>query len=96
MTYVYETNWSGDNIWVEYCHSSVSNAIKVIEMKVDGKFHRTNWMGPTGRVKLMDELEADMTDRVCETGVHSSVDDVYESDIDLDRDVPTTMVFDGC
>ncbi len=81
MTYVYETNWSGDNIWVEYCHSSVSDSIKVIEMKVDGKFHRTNWMGPNGRDKLMEELEADMTDRMCGTGE-------YSSEIDLDRDMP--------
>ena len=99
MTYVYETNWSGDNIWVEYCHSSVSDSIKVIEMKVDGKFHRTNWMGPTGRVKLMDELEADMTDRMCGTGDYSFVDEVsmasYDSEIDLDRDIPSPDSF-GC
>ena len=87
MTYIYKTVWSGSEIIAEYCYSSLDNCIKVVELTVDGKFHRMNWMGPNGRDKLMDELEADMTDRMCRTGVHSSVD-VYESDIDLDRDVP--------
>ncbi len=96
MTYVYEYVVGNDNVKVEYCFSAVSDSIKVVEMWVNGKFHRTNWMSPEGNKALMARLENDMTDRMCGTGVHSSVDDVYESDIDLDRDVPTTMVFDGC
>ena len=85
MTYIYKTVWSGSEIVAEYCYSSLDNCIKVVELTVDGKFHRTNWMGPNGRDKLMDELEADMTDRMCRTGD-------YSTDIDLDRDVPG---FDG-
>ena len=81
MTYIYKTVWSGSEIVAEYCYSSLDNCIKVVELTVDGKFHRTNWMGPNGRDKLMDELEADMTDRMCGTNE-------YSSEIDLDRDVP--------
>jgi len=81
MTYIYKTVWSGSEIVAEYCYSSLDNCIKVVELTVDGKFHRTNWMGPNGRDKLMDELENDMTDRMCGTNE-------YSSEIDLDRDVP--------
>jgi len=99
MTYIYETIWREDNIVVEYCYSSLDNCIKIVEMTVNGKFHRTNWMGPNGRDKLMGELEADMTDRMCETGGYSFADEVsmasYDSEIDLDRDVPSPNSF-GC
>ena len=50
MSYVYKTKWSGSEIQAEYCYSSLDNCIKVVELKVDGKFHRMNWMGPNGRV----------------------------------------------
>lgn len=56
MTYIYKTVWSGSEIVAEYCYSSLHNKIKVVELTVDGKFHRTNWMGPNGRDKLMGEL----------------------------------------
>ena len=59
MTYIYKTMWSGSEIVAEYCYSSLHNKIKVVELTVDGKFHRTNWMGPNGRDKLMDELMSD-------------------------------------
>ena len=81
MTYVYEYVVGSDNVKVEYCHSSVSDSIKVVEMWVNGKFHRTNWMSPEGNKRLMARLEKDMTDRMCGTGN-------YDSEIDLDRDMP--------
>ena len=59
MTYIYETVMGGKNLVVEYCYSSLDNKIKVVELTVDGKFHRTNWMGPNGRDKLMGELMSD-------------------------------------
>ena len=61
--------------------SSVSDSIKVVEMWVNGKFHRVNWMSDVGRDKLMSGLDKDMTDRMCGTGE-------YSTEIDLDRDVP--------
>jgi len=84
MTYVFEYVVGSDNVKVEYCFSSISNSIKVVEMWVNGKFHRTNWMSPEGKAKLMDRLENDMTDRMCGT---------VSTEIDLDRDVIT---IDGC
>ncbi len=59
MTYIYKTMWSGSEIVAEYCYSSLDNCIKVVELTVEGKFHRTNWMGPNGRDKLMSELMKD-------------------------------------
>jgi len=67
MTYVHEYNVNADNVKVEYCFSVVSNAIKVVEMWVNGKFHRTNWMSPEGKASLMERLESDMTDKMCGT-----------------------------
>ena len=89
MTYVYEYVVNGDNVKVEYCFSSISNSIKVVEMWVNGKFHRTNWMSPEGNKALMARLEADYKSRV---DVDSFIDDItkasYESEMDLDRDTP--------
>ena len=81
MTYVYEYNVGNDNVKVEYCFSSVTDAIKVVDMWVNGKFHRTNWMSPEGNKMLMQRLEVDMTNRMCRTNE-------YDSEIDLDRDMP--------
>jgi len=81
MSYIYKTMWSGSEIIAEYCYSSLDNCIKVVELKVDGKFHRTNWMGPNGRDKLMSELMSDY-DKI----MLGQMD--YDSEIDLDRDVP--------
>ena len=65
MTYVYETKIGGKHLVVEYCFSSVSDSIKVVDMTADGKFHRLNWMSDAGRDKLMERLENDMTNRMC-------------------------------
>ena len=65
MTYVYEYTVNEDNVKVEYCFSSVSDEIKVVDMWVNGKFHRVNWMSHEGRDKLMERLENDMTNRMC-------------------------------
>ena len=93
MTYVYETVIGGKNLVVEYCFSSIDNCIKVVEMTADGKFHRFNWMNEVGQKKLMSELKSDYN------GVDSFVDSVsmasYDSEIDLDRDVPSPDSF-GC
>ena len=83
MTYIYETVWSGSEIVAEYCYSSLHNKIKVVELTVDGKFHRTNWMGPNGRDKLMGELMSDY-DKI----MLGQQDPDYDSEIDLDRDLP--------
>ena len=84
MTYVYEYVVGNDNVKVEYCYSSISDSIKVVEMWVNGKFHRVNWMSHEGRDKLMARLENDMEDRMCGT-----LDDVtVGTEIDLDRDIP--------
>ena len=84
MTYVFEYVVGSDNVKVEYCFSSISNSIKVVEMWVNGKFHRTNWMSPEGNKALMARLEKDMEDRMCGT-----LDDVtVTTEIDLDRDLP--------
>ena len=84
MTYVYEYVVNGDNVKVEYCFSTVSDSIKVVEMWVNGKFHRVNWMSPEGNKRLMARLEKDMEDRMCGT-----LDDVtVGTEIDLDRDIP--------
>ena len=83
MTYIYKTVWSGSKIIAEYCYSSLHNKIKVVELTVDGKFHRTNWMGPNGRDKLMGELMSDY-----DAVMFGQQDPDYDSEIDLDRDLP--------
>ena len=83
MTYIYKTVWSGSEIVAEYCYSSLHSKIKVVELTVDGKFHRTNWMGPNGRDKLMGELMSDY-DKI----MLGQQDPDYDSEIDLDRDLP--------
>ena len=87
MTYIYKTVWSGSEIVAEYCYSSLHNKIKVVELTVDGKFHRTNWMGPNGRDKLMGELMSDY-DKI----MLGQQDPDYDSEIDLDRDIPEMNV----
>ena len=56
MTYVYETKMGGKHLVVEYCFSSVSDSIKIVDMTADGKFHRFNWMNEVGQKKLMSQL----------------------------------------
>ena len=97
MTYVYEYVVGNDNVKVEYVHSSITDAIKVVDMWVNGKFHRTNWMSHEGRDKLMARLEDDFTNRVCGTHDDDSMIEPFmrelmergvETEVDLDRDVP--------
>ena len=87
MTYIYETVMGTKKLVVEYCYSSLDNCIKVVEMTADGKFHRINWMSNEGKDSLMLELMSDYN------GVDSFVDEItmasYDSEIDLDRDVPS-------
>ena len=78
MTYIYETVMGTKKLFVEYCYSSLHNKIKVVEMTVDGKFHRFNWMNEVGQKELMSELVSDYTYNLQN----------YGSEIDLDRDVP--------
>ena len=102
MTYVYEYVVGSDNVKVEYCHSSVSDSIKVVEMWVNGKFHRVNWMSHEGRDKLMARLEDDMTTRMCGSPDDDSMiepfmralmeEEEVETEVDLDRDVPMSIV----
>ena len=61
MTYVFETTIADKAVVVEYvfiCKWS----IKVVDMTVDGKFHRLNWMSKDGQSNLMDSLEKDYLD----------------------------------
>ena len=53
MSYLYKWNVSnGDDVQVEYCWSSVDNRVKIVEMRVNGKFHRETWMSQKGRDEL--------------------------------------------
>ena len=91
MTYVYEYVVGNDNVKVEYCHSSVSDSIKVVEMWVNGKFHRVNWMSPEGNKRLMDRLEKDMEDRMCGSYMDDLQTTGFDTEVDLDRDMPEFM-----
>ena len=102
MTYVYEYDSQGDVVRVEYCFSSVTDEIKVVDMWVNNKFHRVNWMSHEGRDKLMARLEDDMTNRMCGTHDDDSMiepfmralmeEEEVETEVDLDRDVPMSIV----
>ena len=89
MTYLYEYKAQNDTVKVEYCFSAVSESIKVVDMWVNDKFHRVNWMSPTGKAKLMQRLEADMTDRMCGSYLDSLQTTGFDTEIDLDRDIPS-------
>ena len=62
MTYVFETTISGKDVGVEYTLSSVTHLLKVVDMTVDGKYHRLNWMSKEGQSNLMDMIERDYLD----------------------------------
>ena len=62
MTYVFETKIAGKAVVVEYVLSSVTDMLKVVDMTVDGKFHRLNWMSKEGQASLMEDLERDYLD----------------------------------
>ena len=66
MTYVYQKKTYGGGVTdvptivkVEYVLSSITNQIKVVDMWVNGKYHRLNWMSKEGKANLIDELEKD-------------------------------------
>ena len=64
MSFVYD--WkvkNGDDVKVEYCWSSVDNCIKIVEMRVNGKFHRETWMSQNGRDELHQLLTEDYMNR---------------------------------
>ena len=74
MTYVFEKETSMGTLVVEYVLSSVSQMVKIVEMTLDGKYHRHNWMGKQGQLELIDELERDLLDRPSKTGVHEPME----------------------
>ena len=92
MTYLYEYVANGDTVKVEYCFSAVSESIKVVDMWVNGKFHRVNWMSPEGNKALMARLEKDMTDRMCGSYMDDLQTTGFDTEIDLDRDMPSDDV----
>ena len=72
MSFVYNWNVSnGDKVVVEYCFSVLDRCIKVVEMSVNGKFHRTTWMSEAGRSELMELLNEDYKNQV---GIPATVD----------------------
>jgi len=65
MSFIYD--WkvkNGDKVLVEYCFSCVDKCLKVVEMTVNGKFHRLNWMSPEGRENLMELITIDYNSKV--------------------------------
>lgn len=65
MSYLYDWKVSnGDKVLVEYCYSCVTKKLKVVDMTVNGKFHRWNWMSNKGRDELMSLLIDDYNSKV--------------------------------
>ena len=65
MSYVY--NWKlsdGSLMIVEYCYSTMDKVLKVVDMNLNGKYHRMNWMSPEGRNELMNLLNNDYANKV--------------------------------
>ena len=59
-TRVYKWKLSDGRIMsVEYTYSNVTKALVVVDMSINGKFHRWNWMSYKGRAELMELLEND-------------------------------------
>ena len=64
MSFLYKWNVSnGDDVQVEYCWSSVDYCVKIVEMRVNGKFHRETWMSQKGRDELHQLLTEDYMNR---------------------------------
>ena len=63
MTFVFEKDTSNGMMVVEYIMSSVTNTLKVVDMTINGKYHRTNWMSHEGRDWLMELLNKDYSER---------------------------------
>ena len=49
---------------VEYTFSSVTEALVVVDMSIEGKYHRWNWMSYEGRTELMHLLEKDFDSNI--------------------------------
>ena len=59
-TRVYNWKTKGGGVMkVEYTFSSVTKALVVVDMNIEGKYHRWNWMSYEGRATLMTLLEKD-------------------------------------
>jgi hypothetical protein len=56
--YYWTTKASGV-MTVEYTFSNVTNKLVVVDMSIEGKYHRWNWMSYEGRTTLMALLEED-------------------------------------
>jgi len=63
MTFVFEKDTSNGMMVVEYIMSSVTNALKVVDMTINGKPHQTSWMSPDGVSWLMELLNTDYSER---------------------------------
>ena len=72
MTYLHEYKVQNDTVKVEYCFSSVTSTVKVVEMWVNNKEHKITWMSHEGREKLMDRLEQNLENRLCGTTLDDS------------------------
>jgi|TARA_R100000030_G_scaffold71436_1_gene54969 hypothetical protein len=57
MTLVFKKETPAGELVVEYVISSVTKGVKVVDMTLDGQFHRLNWMTNQGSLELMDDLE---------------------------------------
>ena len=97
MTYLHEYKSLSNLVQVEYTFSTVTDRIKVVDMWIDGKEHKINWMSHEGRAKLMARLEDDFTNRICGTHDDDSMIEPFmrtlmeqgvETEVDLERDVP--------
>tara|TARA_R100001443_G_scaffold23248_1_gene35462 strand:+ start:327 stop:611 length:285 start_codon:yes stop_codon:yes gene_type:complete len=75
------TNFEGNKLVIEYVYSSVDECIKVVQMwrhganefgEIGVNDHQMTWMSPESRQSLLDELDKDMTDRMCRTAAHST------------------------
>ena len=66
MTYVFKKETAMGELVVEYTISSVTKGVKVVDMTLDGQFHRLNWMGKQGQLELMDDLENHYRDTMAE------------------------------
>lgn len=75
------TDFEGNKLTVEYVHSSVSEDVKVVQMWRDGLDdfgkpatglrHEMAWMSEKARESLLEDLDKDMTDRMCRTASYS-------------------------
>ena len=91
MTWVYD--WkvkNGDDVKVEYCWSTVDDCIKIVEMRVNGKFHRETWMSQKGRDELHQLLTDDYMDR---HGYEILSQDFYTEAVQLLQSVTFYLLF---